>query len=661
MLGGSYEISRSALFEEWCTYQKNERPVKILAKIKSCLPIDVAEGAELTLKENSVSFCRQVNKWWHECSRSRKKFEKDHAAWISGTMTINLNKRSHSSPEEPSTSIGRPQKLFEDLSEKSKIRRVAPLVKNYSSEELCFAAKRVTTSSSKTSNAKCLTTKKTLALFYDLNLTVRKYEILRSVVNAIHPDCFPSYRSLLTTKNKYLPDHISVTEISAEVQLQELLEKTTVSILNISDLTKCQTGDLKLMCKWGFDGSSGHSQYKQKFASSSATDEYMFLIAMVPIQLTDSFNNIVWSNIRTSSTFYCRPIKFSFIKENADIIRQEEKNVVESIKALQTYTILVGDATFKVSFEMLFTMFDGSVANILSQTNSTAKCIVCGATPKEMNLDTVLNKPPQVENYRFGISTLHCWIRFFECLLHIAYRLPLKTWQVKGEENKKKFENTKKYIQESFKIKLGLIVDKPKPGYGSTNDGNTARIFFQNPQLSAEITGLSKELIIKFHTVIRVLVSGFKIKIDTFKDLLNETRTLYLNLYGWYYMPSSVHKVLVHGCEIIDFFELPIGQLSEDALEATHKEFRKVRLHNSRKTSRIDCNEDILRNLLISSDPELASLRQMKSIQKRSGYSDIKEYLQIDEPLLNDSSLSLDLSSFPLTSENEDISDTDSE
>ena len=41
---------------------------------------------------------------------------------------------------------------------------------------------------------------------------------------------------------------------------------------------------------------------------------------------------------------------------------------------------------------------------------------------------------------------------------------------------------------------MGLIVDKPKPGYGSTNDGNTARRFFQNPDLSAKITGINKQL-----------------------------------------------------------------------------------------------------------------------------------------------------------------------
>lgn len=33
---------------------------------------------------------------------------------------------------------------------------------------------------------------------------------------------------------------------------------------------------------------------------------------------------------------------------------------------------------------------------------------------------------------------------------------------------------------------------------------------------------------------------------------------MYLIHYGWYYMPSTVHKVLVHGCDVIEFFNLPI-------------------------------------------------------------------------------------------------------
>ena len=30
------------------------------------------------------------------------------------------------------------------------------------------------------------------------------------------------------------------------------------------------------------------------------------------------------------------------------------------------------------------------------------------------------------EHYGFGLSTLHAWVRFFECMLHISYRLDIK-------------------------------------------------------------------------------------------------------------------------------------------------------------------------------------------------------------------------------------------
>ena len=177
---------------------------------------------------------------------------------------------------------------------------------------------------------------------------------------------------------------------------------------------------------------------------ASDTDEYMFLTALVPLQLIDNNKKIIWLNPKPSSTFYCRPIKFAFIKENAEVVRKEEKKITDSVKQLKVYSAMVEKKTFQISYEMILTMFDGSVANILSETNSASKCIICGATPREMNLKTVLNKSPIVDNYRFGLSTLHCWIRFFECLIHIAYRLPIKTWRVQGDQNKKIVENTKK-------------------------------------------------------------------------------------------------------------------------------------------------------------------------------------------------------------------------
>lgn len=74
-------------------------------------------------------------------------------------------------------------------------------------------------------------------------------------------------------------------------------------------------------------------------------------------------------------------------------------------------------------------------------------------------------------------------------------------------------------------------------------------------------------------------------------------------------MPPSVHKVLLHGADLMKHFDLPIGMYSEEAQEARNKDFRNIRENHSRKNSRTNTNEDILHWLLISSDPVISSLR----------------------------------------------------
>ena len=54
--------------------------------------------------------------------------------------------------------------------------------------------------------------------------------------------------------------------------------------------------------------------------------------------------------------------------------------------------------------------------------------------------------------------------------------------------------------------------------------------------------------------------------------------------------------------------------MSEEAQEARNKEIRRYRESFTRKTSRHNTNEDLLKRLLISSDPYITSLR--KSIKK---------------------------------------------
>jgi len=58
-----------------------------------------------------------------------------------------------------------------------------------------------------------------------------------------------------------------------------------------------------------------------------------------------------------------------------------------------------------------------------------------------------------------------------------------------------------------------MDIDQPRPREsGKTNDGYTARRFFFNPDLSSSITGIDKEIIVRFKVILEVISSGKKIK-----------------------------------------------------------------------------------------------------------------------------------------------------
>lgn len=140
---------------------------------------------------------------------------------------------------------------------------------------------------------------------------------------------------------------------------------------------------------------------------------------------------------------------------------------------------------------------------------------------------------------------------------------------------------------------------------------NTARRFFQNYQCSAEITGVDEEWIKRFYVLLQVMSSGKVINATKFGQYALDTAQRYVNKYMWYYMPSSVHKVLIHGESVIRHYSvLPLGQLSEDAQESRNKDYKRFRLHHARKCSRIATNEDVLHTLLFTSDPYITSLRK---------------------------------------------------
>ncbi|XP_046384825.1 uncharacterized protein LOC124155152 [Ischnura elegans] len=334
-----------------------------------------------------------------------------------------------------------------------------------------------------------LSEEEAVSLIVTAQLTKSQYLFIRETAKFHGHDIYPNYERVKKAKKVTYPEGITIEEEKCEVDLQSLLNHTASRIISfiVQSGKEISASTCKLICKWGFDGSSGHSRYKQTWQTSNVKDDSLFATSLVPLQLLDSASGeYIWSNPHPSSARFCRPIRIQWVQETKEISKAEENYVRDQINNLQLAS--VGNVVVK--FELLLTMIDGKVCSALTET-SCMRCYLCGARISEMNnLNKIKKMKVDESKFSFGLSILHCYIRFFECLLHISYRLDIKMWKVKSADGSKiAMERRKKIVQNGFRSRMGLIVDLPKPGFGTTNDGNTARRFFANPALSAEISG----------------------------------------------------------------------------------------------------------------------------------------------------------------------------
>lgn len=501
---------------------------------------------------------------------------------------------------------GRPGLSFAESSERSKRRKVCKLREEHGTDELSLAVRMSLRSEGAVAAAKVIedvTTKSptradkyrasmtnkheekkmspdvALALLLDSALTRAQYQNIRSTAIACNSHIFPSYRDVLRAKKFCYQEDMHFSETCAEVALQSLLNHTCYRIIQMQhdvidqlDADICK--NLLLVVKWGSDGSSGQSEYKQSFADESSTDSNVLLTSLVPLQLSGfnaetQSNIIVWQNSRPSSPWFCRPIRLQFKRETKESTIEEKRFVDEQIESLTKFDTFQDGKSVGVNFKLIFTMIDGKVCNVVTETTSSMRCYLCKATSKNFNdIEAMKKLVVDTSKYEYGLSTLHWWIRLFECLLHVGYKKEVEKWQSRGEETKQLLAKRKAAIQKAFKDELHLIIDRPKPGMGNSNDGNTARRFFEHSTVSARILGIDIELVERFHIILQVLSSGFNVKVKSFEKYCHETAQLFVSKYKWYNMSTTVHKVLIHGPNIIEASIMPIGQLSEEAQES---------------------------------------------------------------------------------------------
>lgn len=627
-----------------------------------------------TIKQDLSRFKSEMKSRWTKAVRREDYFLQRNEEWLQGTFTL----------PKAVGSAGRPSKLFQESSERTKRRKTEELRKETDLGMLTYATRSKLGESGKRdaslvlkeiistphratkykkafshiqlkSGISQLSTTQALSMFVEASLSRKQYEIIRSS----HKKLYPCYSLLQKAKLECYPDKEGylVTETCAEVNLQSLLDHTATRLLTyleeLLELHSEENNEFVLMCKWGCDGAQ-QVQYKQRFGSDTDSDSNLFQSSFVPLQLKCSKSNkVVWQNPTPSSPRYCRPIRIRFMKETTDITNEEINYVKTAINNLQQTEVRLADKNYNVKYIMMFTMIDGKVCNAVTNTTSTMRCYICGLTSKDFN-NLEMKKEAKPETLNFGLSILHARIRLFESILHLSYKLPVKKWQLRTDIEKAALKEKKKQVQDDFRQKMGLIVDVPKPGYGNTNDGNTSRRFFGNHELAAEITGVDINFIYRLKIILEVLSSGYRVNTETFSAYAKETAELYVQLYPWHPMTPTMHKILIHGPMVIENALLPIGQLSEEASEARNKHFRVYRQNFARKFSRVSCNMDVFNRLLLTSDPIITGMR---SVYKKKSKPFSKETLTMLRPPSPNTDTMLESS----TDEEEVITDSDEE
>ena len=243
-----------------------------------------------------------------------------------------------------------------------------------------------------------------------------------------------------------------------------------------------------------------------------------------------------------------------------------------------------------------------------------SRCSVCDATGQEMSRNKGPFNPVSPERLEFGISPLHFMLRTFELLLHIGYKQDIKKFKTQGPDEKSLKEARETKVKKAFMTELCLTVDmRREGGFGNTNTGNVARKALENPVTTAHICGVSPMLVSNLDTIRRILSSPYDIDSQAFESFCQETLDIYMSDAGWYQIPPTLHRVLVHGRAIIEATPVRIGLTSEEGSESNTKFARNFYKNHTRKSSQENTMSDLFFRLLDCSDPFILAGKPLKS------------------------------------------------
>ena len=449
----------------------------------------------------------------------------------------------------------------------------------------------------------------------------------------------PTRNEIDIHKVSYQPPILS-QEIKCSVDYPSLVKDTTCGLLDV--VGAANIGDnttLELVAKTGIDGSGSHKVRHQIVNTDLSLDENphldpsvytnYLLCCISPLSLnavSEDGRALLWKNPQPNSTFYARPLTLVRAAESRTIIEHEFESLFTYINDNEQFSIEIAGKQVPLTIKNTVSMVDGKMVGILQGDTGSQKCHYCTVSHEEMNSVVtiiqgfVINKDfkscmdawNKIENGEIewgnleragqcekplvavnNFCILHWKLRSFDYALNLLYRLMsgIYIWGKAGQSDRL-IAQAKSEAQDHIRKQLGLLIDVPTSGGGTTNNGSVATRFFsqKNRDIICELIKKEEDrdnfklFLTKMNVMISVCL-GNRPGVNTDKlqqlgiDIMSHIRTAFVNHKNqpWVPINPSVHAMCAHSWELFHMSKEPISVYSEQAQEHWNKHVNRFK------------------------------------------------------------------------------------
>lgn len=129
------------------------------------------------------------------------------------------------------------------------------------------------------------TPEEALTLYLDGGYTKHAYKLMQAGAKSRNANLYPTYEALLKAKKLCYPNRFHVSDYSAHIHLQNMVNHIVTRIIESFsrefqfDFTEEQDQKITAIYKWGCEGSSAHSTYRQGFVNeNNISDDSLFAL-----------------------------------------------------------------------------------------------------------------------------------------------------------------------------------------------------------------------------------------------------------------------------------------------------------------------------------------------------------------------------------------------